>query len=360
MPSNVTGRALPRAPDKPGSIEQCGVPSKFIERHSGKRYVHEKTMKRLSTYYFKGQDLWYNPAHIRDDMQRFVDVGVDSVCIAIHESNLHHSNVEYICEEAVKRKLAILGVPSRIGGLVAGWHRGASTVSALHPELWARNEDGTPVDCFGPMLSVHHPQSAHVVAEVAKRMLDKFPLSGIIWDEVKSLNIADHSDAARNALGRPAQPADQPPATAALFSQVNRALSAHQPNLRISMFLYSDMPDELMALMGTVEGLDEFGCDGACLREEDPFHGVGGSGKKLLPNIERFKKVSRANGLHSFVLIETQLLEPAALQRSIERLPELCALDVDHLVYYDYPWGMDDPETLMPRITAAMRRWRHG
>lgn len=317
-------------------------------------------MKRLSAYYFKGQDLWYNPAHIRDDMQRFVDVGVDSICIAIHESNLYHSNVEYLCEEAVKHDLAILGVPSRIGALVAGWHRGASTVSALHPELWARNEDGSPVECFGPMLSVHHPDSARVVAEAVSAMLDKFPLSGIVWDEVKSLNMADHSDAARIALGRPAQPADQPPATVALFSAVNRALRAHQSELLISMFLYSDMPNDLMALMGTVEGLDEFGCDGTCLRDEDPFHGEGGPKKKLLPNMERFKKVSQTNGVRSFALIETQLLEPAALRRSIERLPELFALDVDHVVYYDYPWGMDDPDTQMPRIASAMRRWRHG
>lgn len=114
-------------------------------------------MKRLSVYYFKGHDLWYNPAHIRDDMQRFVDGGVDSVCLAIHESNLHECNMERLCEEAIKRNLQILAVPSRIGALVAGWHRGASTVSALHPELWARNEDGSPVQCFGPQLSVYHP-----------------------------------------------------------------------------------------------------------------------------------------------------------------------------------------------------------
>jgi hypothetical protein len=317
-------------------------------------------MKRLSVYYFKGHDLWYNPQHIREDMQRFVDGGVDSVCVAIHEANLHQNNLERVCEEAVRNNLQILGVPSRVGALMAGWHRGASTVSAFHPELWARASDGSPVHCFGPKLSLFHPQTPEVVAEAVVAMLKKFPLNGIIWDELKTLESEDHSDVAFEALGHPADKNDQAKATVPVFSRINERLIEEQTELTISLFLYSQLPDSLISPLGGIKGLSEFGCDGTCLLPEDPFSGEGGSKKKLLGNVERFQSVAVANGLRDFALIETQLLKAPALEKTIERLPLLFETVSDHLAYYDYPWGMEEPERFMPLIAGKMRQWRHG
>ena len=315
--------------------------------------------KRLSVYYFKGQDFCINPREIRDDMSRFRDAAVDSVCVGFHEGELAGGNLEMVAAEVERAGLDLWAVPSRIGALVAGWHRAVGYLSAHHPELWARHPDGNPISFFGPQISVHHPESLPEFIDVVERMLDALPIKGIIWDELKSLDIADHSEAAIKSLGRPGEGEAQVEATARFFSSVNASVKRKRPDLQIALFLYCFMEDDLVRVCSEIEGLDEFGCDGACLRIEDDCKIEGGPLKKLLPdNYARFAKAAHARNRRGFVLVETQNQELAATAKSFDRHPELLALDPEHLVYYDYPRKMENSAEFQPRLAEVFKRWR--
>lgn len=113
-------------------------------------------------------------------------------------------------------------VPIREGDTTsAGWHRGIGPAAAYHPELWARTEDGGPVCSFGPQLSVHHPGSLEETLAVMMRMMDRFPMSGIVWDEIKCLTKTDCSDEARRRTGGISSGDTQYRATAAFFSRLS-------------------------------------------------------------------------------------------------------------------------------------------
>ncbi len=317
--------------------------------------------KRLSVYYFKGQDFCVDRRIYADDMKRLKDAAVDSICIAVHEGDLAGSNLPAVCEAAQTQGLDILAVPSRVGGLVAGWHRAVGYLSASNPELWARNPDGTAKNFFGPMISVHHPGSLEGFIEAVESMLEELPITGIIWDELKSLDIEDHSQAAIDACSGPAVGDVQVRSTVDFFSKVNAALREKRPQLMISLFLYCFMEDALLELCSQVEGLDEFGCDGSCLRPEDNFPIEGGGTKKLLPdNFLRFARSAQVNRRKKFVLVETQTHQAASVERTLDRLDELFSLDPEHVVYYDYPRNMEDAPRLQPELARRFAAWRRS
>ncbi len=316
--------------------------------------------KHLSVYYFKGQDFCVDPRVIRADMERLAEAAVDSVCIAFHEGDLAGSNLPLVCDEAKRAGLSVWAVPSRIGGLIAGWHRAVGNLSASRPDLWARHPDGNPVNFFGPQISVHHPEAVVEFTRIVDQMLNTLPIEGIIWDELKCTDTKDHSEAAIKALGHPSDGGpEQFAATASFFSKVNRGLLDKHPKLQIAMFLYCWLEDELIEHCVKIDGLNEFGCDGACLLPEDEFEIEGGHTKKLLPeNFKRFAKGAEKGGLRKFVLVETQRQKRGPVERSLEHLDQLFAQKPDHVVYYDFPREMEASDQLQPKLAEKYKQWR--
>ncbi len=316
--------------------------------------------RRLSVYYFHGQDLCIVPRHVREDLAWMRDHGADGVYVGMHEADLLGSNLPMVREQVGRAGLECRLIPSRLGGLVAGWHRAPGYFAIGRPDTWARRADGSPVECFGPQVSVFHPDTPAFLAETVGRMVDELGFTGLVWDELKSLEGEDHSEWAKRALGRPAGPADRLAGTVACFGQANRLIRQRHPQLTISSFLYASCPDEQVRACAAIDRLDEFGCDGKCWRPGELATGEGGGGKVLLGNFERFRTAAAANGRRSFVLLETQLLDAPALELTLQRLPEFLAAGPDHLVFYYYPYGLAEPDRFMPPIGAALAKWRGG
>ncbi|MBD3241750.1 MAG: hypothetical protein GF331_14265, partial [Chitinivibrionales bacterium] len=286
----------------------------------------------LTTYYFHGQDLCMVPRHVREDIAWMKDHGVDGVCVGVHEADLQGGNHDLVVSEIERAGLDVWLIPSRLGGLVAGWHRAPGYFAAANPECCARNADGTTRTCFGPMLSVFHPRTAEFLAETVNEMLRRFPARGIVWDELKSLDGEDHSRAALDALGRPAAAEDMLGATAACFSAANRRILEQHPALEIVNFIYASCEDTLADACAGIDGLTRFGCDGKCWLPGESDDGEGGSRKVLLGGVlERFKEAAAARGLESFALLETQLLGVDSLELTMRYLPELLDNAPDHL-----------------------------
>lgn len=323
--------------------------------------MQKNSDRYLSVYYFHGQDLCMVPRHVQEDVKWMAEHAVDGVFVGVHDADLRGGNTAMVCDIIRSAGLDVWLIPSRLGGLMAGWGRQPSFLSADHPEWWARNADGSVRQFFGPQVSVFQPEVPEAVAETVGKMLEQFPATGIVWDEIKTFSGEDHSQWAIKEVGRPAEEQDMIDGTVACFSKINRLLKSRYPNLRISCFLYADSADTHVTNCAAIDLLDEFGCDGKCFPSGASAAGEGGGNKVLLGgNDARFAAAARANGIKPFTLLETQLLDTPALELSLKHLPEFLQKKTGHLVYYYYPYGMGDPERFMPEIGKTLANWRRG
>ena len=306
-----------------------------------------------------GQDLCTVRRHIRDDISWMADTGTDSLAIGIHEFQLDYKNqhqLDILFEEAERAGLAVHAIPSRWAGLVAGWPPAAGMFAATHPDSWMKKADGTPafsVVCAGPICSIYDPATLEFFLDTTSRMLDMWPVRGIIWDEIKVLQAEDHSVHAIRALGEPSRGEAQLKNTVKFFSQVNRSAREKKPGLTLSCFVYAFLPDDILAVCATIDELDFFGIDGKCFP-------LGGSNKKtLFGNFERVVTACRKNDVGTLALIETQNLEASQLQATVEHLPAFLEQPADHLLYYYHGACRDDDEQCMKSMQPVLKEWRH-
>lgn len=315
----------------------------------------------LSTYYFQGQDLCIVPRHVREDIAWMAAHQVDGVFVGVHDADLRGGNTGLVCDIIREAGLDVWLIPSRLGGLVAGWGRQPSYLSVDHPSWWAQNADGSTRGGFGPQVSVFHPGVPNALADTVLKMLDMFPATGIVWDEIKTFGGEDHSQAAMDHLGHPACETDMIDGTVQCFSAVNRQLKQRQPDLRIAAFLYANSKQEHIERCASIDLLDEFGCDGKCFNPGESHVGEGGEKKILMDgNDARFADAAKRNDCTPFTLLETQLLDEATLELTLTRLPEFLKTKTGHLAYYYYPYGLADPERFMPLLGETIARWRSG
>jgi hypothetical protein len=318
-----------------------------------------KPSKYLSTYYFHGQDLCMVPRHVREDVAWMAEHHVDGVCIGVHDGDLYGGNTAMVCDTVREAGLDVWLIPSRLGGLMAGWGRQPSFLSARHPQWWACNADGSPRDFYGPQVSVFHPEVPEAIADTVIKMLNRFPATGIVWDELKSLDGEDFCQAAIDKLGRPAGEEDMIEATVQCFSQVNQRLKESFEKLRIACFLYADSPQSHVEHCASIALLDEFGCDGKCFDPGESASGEGGGSKVLLGgNDARFSAAALQNACVPFTLLETQKLDAAAMELSLSHLPRFLDAKRGHLAYYYYPYELSEPERFMPILGKTLADWR--
>ncbi len=315
----------------------------------------------LSTYYFHGQDLCIVPRHVREDVAWMVEHQVDGVFVGVHEADLLGGNLAMVCEIIREAGLDLWLIPSRVGGLVAGWGRQPGFLSVNHPEWWARQRDGSARESYGPQLSVFHPEVPGAVAQVLLKMLEQFPATGIVWDEIKTMAGEDHSKAAIATLGHPAGACEMASGTRDCFSQINTHLKAAHPALKIAAFLYCYSPQSEVEEAARIACLDQFGCDGKGHFPGESGVGEGGELKALLGGHDaRFAAAALANHCLPFTLLETQLLDAPTLERTLLRLPEFLGEKRGHLAFYYYPYGMENPDHYMPLIGEKLAQWRRA
>ncbi len=305
----------------------------------------------LSAYYLNGSLFSTVPRHLAEDFRWMADHGTRAVCVSMYEKDLDgRTNWDLICGEAEKAGLAVYSVPSRWGGLIAGWPGAPSQFACTHPETWIRYEDGAPNfrGTWGPMCSVFHPATMEYLQRCLDRVLD-LPVAGLIWDEPKPLVHPDFSDAAKAALDDPSDAAAQLAGVADFFDRAGAYAKARRPDLDVVMFLYEWFEDAVLARCARIASLDTFGCDGRpwSKEENEALKGPMRQPKTLLPGLDRFNAAARAAGKKSFVLVETQAIPEASYEVVDRRLPEVLAKGSDHVSYYYYPRGLDDPDRLM-------------
>ena len=312
----------------------------------------------LTAYYFMGQDLCIVRRHVREDLAWLADAGTDNVAVGVHEFQLQRlgdAGLDIICDEAERAGLGVHAIASRWGGLIAGWPTAAGIFAATHPETWIRNADGSPLIrnfAGGAICSIYHPETLDLFRSSLDRMLDQWPFAGLIWDEPKTLEDEDHSEAAVKALGGPSTGETHVRNMADFFSEATRHARAKKPELVISCFVYAHFSDMIMRHFAAIEGLDYFGIDGLCR----PNPGTYPRFKTVFGNMDRANAACREAGVKSFCLVETGPGIP--LEQTIGYVREFLKTPIDHLLYYYFGSCTGPMERYMDEMKSLVTEWR--
>lgn len=327
-----------------------------------------KRPEMVNAHYFRAHMYTMVPRHVREDLQWMADAGCTHLTLAVLEQDLFAAveNIEIVCNEAAKRGLKVMATPARWGGLTAGAPKVPSLFSALHPETWILNEDGTPYQATrvsGVISSVHHPATYEFFCHTLSALFGKFPIDGIIWDEPKGFRL-DYSKAAVAKLGRSAPKEAHWKATADFYGRVSLFVREHHPEKRISMFVQAHNNLQQVEIAAQTQGLHYFGCDGRPWdlatdkrwsegpKQEDQ---ESGKGKVLLGKGERIMELARKYGRKTLMLAENHNLPEKMIPAMEQGLPKVLALPIDHFLFYYYPRNIEDPERNMAAIARALK-----
>ena len=337
-----------------GTEAACSTISSPVKRVSG---------KFLNAYYFRAHMYTMVPRQVREDLAFMADLGTDAVTIALLEQDLFAAveNVQIIASEAEKLGMELHVVPSRWGGLLAGAPKVPSIFTAGNPQTWVIKENGKHKGSkwTGSISSFHHPETVAFFEETLSKTLTDLPVKGIVWDEPKLYTTVDHSEAAMKALNGSTKLEDHQAAFSNFFSHLNGFIKKNHPEVMTSLFVYANLPDEVVKTVAKVRDLDYLGCDGRPWRNED-----GGdqeqANKVLLGAGERFLSAARNNGMGAFWLVENHNMSAENNSLMDQRLPEIIDKMPEQLVYYYYPRNVDKPDENMKIISKHIKKYKAG
>jgi hypothetical protein len=315
--------------------------------------------KILNAYYFRAHMYTIVPRQVREDLKWMAGIGTNTVTIAILEQDLTSAveNISIICEEAEKLGMNVFAVPSRWGGLVAGAPKVPSVFSVLNPQTWILKKDGRPLtnSISGVISSVHYPETAAFFKSSLDKIFSQWKIKGIIWDEPKSF-IMDHSPKAIEKLGKDATLQDHVKEVVNFYSDINKHIKEHYPDIKTNMFAYANLQDMIVNEASKTAYLDYFGCDGRPWRNEDGGQQEG-EGKVLLGAGERFLSAAKEQSKKSLWLIENHNMLDADVTLLDKRMPEVLNKGIDHLIYYYYPRNIQNPDKCMNILAKHLKKF---
>lgn len=313
----------------------------------------------LNAFYLRAHMYTMVPRQVREDMKWMAGIGTNVVSIAVLEQDFYAArrNIDMVVAEAAREGMKVFASPSRWGGIVAGAPKVPSLFTVRNQQTWMRASDGQYVDSreTGRISSIFHPDTSDFVCNALEQLVTQWPVSGIIWDEPKTIQ-RDFSPEAQSVCGPTPSYEQCVDQNVRFYSQVNAKIKGLNPQLVTSLFIYAQYEDMVVDKMAAIQNLDYYGCDGRPWREED-----GGTteakGKYLLGNGERFPAAAHRNGKNSLWLLENHNLQDKDVPLMDKRLPEVLTRPVDQLVYFYYPRNLETPDYVMSTLVSHLRKF---
>lgn len=302
-------------------------------------------------YYIHQYQYNQTPAHTQEDMAWIRSNGFDGVAMVVNEVDLVKGdrNIDRVFSAAKAQGLKMHLVPSRWGGLVAGTPGIKSAFSSSHPDDLMRSKDGSVQAgaLWGALASVHSPATFQFFCDNFSAVLSRWPFDGIIWDEPKGFRTEDYSTHAMKTRPEGADVQWDNQQFAHFFDRAGKFLKEKYPGIRLSMFVYATMPQEVLDCCTGIEHLDDFGIDGNPFiqkRETDK------QGKTLLENGKKIMELSHRAGKNGLMLIENfdlTLEETKLMDQSLPEILSYASQPEDVLMAYYYGRNNEDPDEVM-------------
>lgn len=312
-------------------------------------------------YYIHQYQYNQTPAHTREDMAWIAENGFDGVAMVVNEHDLVKGdrNIDLVFSSAKAAGLKVHLVPSRWGGLVAGTPGIKSAFSSSHPDDLMRSKSGAVQQnsLWGALASVHSPATFSFYCEMLDQIFSRWSFDGIIWDEPKGFGVEDYSIHAMKKRPDGAGIYWDNQQFAHFFDRLGEYLKTKYPHIRLSMFVYATMPQEVLDCCCAIRYLDDIGIDG------NPFiqnRSTDKQGKTLLENGDKIMKMAHHAGKNGLMLIENfdLTLEETALMDA--NLPEILSYvhhKDDVVMAYYYGRNNEDPDRVM-EITSKHLKHR--
>lgn len=308
----------------------------------------------INAGYFRAHMYTCVPSQIRDDFRRMRASGTTAVTVSVLEQDLFAAveNLRIIAATARDEGLLLYADIARWGGLVSGTPKVPSLFASMRPDLWKRHADGRPVSSFGycPVLSIFQPETRDFFVDQLRQMFALIPFAGVFWNEPKAIHTIDHGEAARRWFAERgldhASLDEHVRAHVDFFGSLNAEIRRLAPAAEIACFTTPGSASQI-DMFASMPELDTFGCDGRAWSAADETEPLSYKGKCLPQLAPAFLAAARRHGRKTFAFVENIDVPDAYLPMLDRRLPELLAMDIDHLLYYYYGRSVASPDRCM-------------
>lgn len=310
----------------------------------------EEKARILNAYYLRAHTYTLVPSQVRQDMEWMKSVGTTVLSVTVLEQDLYAAveNISIICKEAHNLGMQVFIVPSRLGGLVAGAPKVPSYFSVTHPKSWVLDKNKKPIhsDVSGVYSSIYDSKTLNFFKNFIKKAIETWPISGIIWDEIKVFDMLDYSEHSLKFHNGIPTLEKHNAAVSDFFSEINEYAKKLKPELIISATVYGNTSSHILPYLAKIKFIDYVGMDGRPWGLEDKGTAEL-NGKVIIGQQKRFKEAALKEGKKLVVLIENHNMRAIDNKLMDKKLPEVLDLNIPHLIYYYYPRNISNPEQHM-------------
>jgi hypothetical protein len=313
----------------------------------------------LNSYYLRAHMYTLVPSQVREDMKWMAGIGTNIVSISVLEQDFYAAkeNINILINEATKEGLKVFAIPGRWGGIVAGGPKVPSLFTIQNQQTWMMAADGKYIDSSvsGRISSIFHQDTFEFICFYLEKLIKQWPVSGIIWDEPKTIQ-QDFSSEANAVFGSTPSYEQCVDQNVWFYSKVNAKIKSINPNIITNLFIYAQYEEMVVNKMAMIENLDYYGCDGRPWRKEDGGT-TEGKDKYLLGNGERFLEAAHRNGKNSLWVSENHNMQDKDVPLMDKRLPEILSKPVDQLIYFYYPRNLETPDYVMKTLALQLKKF---
>lgn len=293
------------------------------------------------------------PHHVREDFQKMVEMGIDTVCFSFSENDMSYARrtFEILVDLAHEAGLKVFVIPSRVAGRFAG--------APLMPSIWLvqHPEYQVPDDYWLPTACIECEEVRTWMKEFIHTLVTEYAIDGIVWDEPKAPVLVSHHSATIAKYGPEPTEENMAESFCEFLAELTTYCHELNPNLVQTLFCQKTEPEFFTQMVSKTPYIDYFGYDGNLAKQrvfKEPIH----EAKYRIEDVwDRTVSECEAAGKKTFALVESMFM-PREEHENFEKAFDnyLTNYHPEHLSVYFYAHNADDPEGLNDVVTRVMKK----
>lgn len=262
----------------------------------------------INCYYYGPHNHTLIAKHIEYDLEKMVSLGTEVVSFCLQEKQMTDwdwKRVDNFMKLSQKFGLKVFIVPSRWGGLMAGWMGGISQWMIQNQDAWYKKEEYLGM----PYVNPKHPKVIDHFTYHLKYLIENFAPDGLIWDEPRPYNEID---------------------VILFLDQMSAYCKSLKPDITISIFAEAGALHQADWYCET-KHMDYLGSDGHLRSDDYEMHRMKNT---IFKAHSVYYPKLKAAGKKTFFLIEGQRHRDENLDNYLENLEKAFSLPMEQLMYY--------------------------